>query len=89
MKTALSLLFALLLSLLASGPAHAAPLLTGVSKVDITGREAGPVNDVSYAKALFPRATCHCIVSRAHPEVVGAKVSPMHGTLDPDLTNCS
>ncbi len=31
---------------------HAAELLAGVAKVDITDREAGPVNDPLYAKAL-------------------------------------
>ena len=34
------------------GTAHAAPLSAGVAKVDITDREAGPVNDPLYAKAL-------------------------------------
>lgn len=31
---------------------HAAPLSAGVAKVDITNREAGPVNDPLYVKAL-------------------------------------
>ena len=47
--------FALLagLSLLGFGNSvHAAQLLAGVAKVDITDREAGPVNDPSYVKAL-------------------------------------
>ncbi len=32
--------------------AHAAPLTAGAAKVDITDREAGPVNDPLYVKAL-------------------------------------
>jgi hypothetical protein len=52
MRAALSLLFALLLSPLATTVVHAAQLLAGVAKVDITDRAAGPVNDPSYVKAL-------------------------------------
>ena len=52
MKTAFTLHFALLLSLLAPAAVHAAQLLAGVAKVDITDRAAGPVNDPSYVKAL-------------------------------------
>ncbi|TWU21697.1 Neutral/alkaline non-lysosomal ceramidase [Novipirellula galeiformis] len=37
---------------LASSPGHAASLRAGVAKVDITNREAGPVNDPLYVKAL-------------------------------------
>lgn len=37
---------------LSAGVAHAATLRAGVAKVDITDREAGPVNDPLYAKAL-------------------------------------
>ena len=33
-------------------PAQAAPLMAGVAKVDITNREAAPVNDPLWAKAL-------------------------------------
>ncbi len=41
-----------MLCLLAAGEAAAARLWAGVSKVDITNREAGPVNDPLYVKAL-------------------------------------
>jgi hypothetical protein len=49
--------FASLLAVVAAlavdaGPAHAAPLRAGAAKVDITNRQAGPVNDPLYAKAL-------------------------------------
>ena len=39
-------------SLLLAYSAHAAGLTAGVAKVDITNRDAGPVNDPLYAKAL-------------------------------------
>jgi hypothetical protein len=42
----------ILLALLPLGATPAAELLAGVAKVDITNREAGPVNDPLYAKAL-------------------------------------
>ena len=48
----------LLLLALATGPwasSHAAELQAGAAKVDITNREAGPVNDPLYAKALVIR----------------------------------
>lgn len=37
-------------------PAHAAQLVAGVAKVDITDYEAGPVNDPLYVKALVIRS---------------------------------
>jgi len=52
MKPALSLLFAQLPSSCATTVSHAAQLLAGVAKGDITDRAAGPVNDPSYVKAL-------------------------------------
>ena len=42
----------LLAGLLPTGAANAAQLQAGVAKADITDREAGPVNDPLYAKAL-------------------------------------
>ena len=42
----------LLAGLLPAGAANAAQLRAGVAKADITDREAGPVNDPLYAKAL-------------------------------------
>lgn len=41
-----------LTTLAAATPLHAASLMAGVAKVDITDREAGPVNDPLYVKAL-------------------------------------
>ena len=52
MKPAFTLLTALLLAVFCTASSHAAQLLAGVSKVDITDRAAGPVNDPSYVKAL-------------------------------------
>ena len=46
------LALALISVVLHSGTAHAEPLLAGVAKVDITERDAGPVNDPLYVKAL-------------------------------------
>ena len=49
-------LVALLMAMMALGslsdPVHAAPLLAGVAKIDITNDEAGPVNDRLWVKAL-------------------------------------
>ena len=42
--------------------AHAAPLLAGVAKVDITNVEAGPVNDPLYAKALVIKSDTTTVV---------------------------
>ena len=49
----------------APGIAAAAPLKAGVAKVDITNREAGPVNDPLYVKALVLKdgATTAAIVT--------------------------
>lgn len=48
-----------------AGAAHAAGLRAGVAKVDITDREAGPVNDPLYVKALVLKtdATTAAIVT--------------------------
>lgn len=46
---------AFIAGLFAAGNAHAAGLTAGVSKVDITDRDAGPVNDPLYVKALVLR----------------------------------
>lgn len=43
---------AMLIELAAGRSAHAAPLLAGAAKVDITNVDAGPVNDPLYVKAL-------------------------------------
>ncbi len=45
-------LLALGASLMSLSASHAAQLTAGVAKVDITNREAGPVNDPLYVKAL-------------------------------------
>ena len=49
---AIAILTALLLAVFCTASSHAAQLLAGVAKVDITDRAAGPVNDPSYVKAL-------------------------------------
>lgn len=46
------LVLAFLLAVTGIAPAHAAGLKAGTAKVDITNREAGPVNDPLFAKAL-------------------------------------
>ena len=42
----------MLLGLFPAGNARAAQLRAGVAKADITDRDAGPVNDPLYVKAL-------------------------------------
>jgi hypothetical protein len=51
-RASLAMLAALTLIGPMSGRANAAPLQAGVAKVDITDREASPVNDPLYVKAL-------------------------------------
>ncbi|NOY42375.1 MAG: hypothetical protein GXP26_11130 [Planctomycetes bacterium] len=48
----LSTVFLFGMASLFSGPTCSAQLTAGIAKVDITNREAGPVNDPLYAKAL-------------------------------------
>ena len=61
-----------------AGAAHAGQLSAGAGKVDITNRDAGPVNDPLYAKALVIKdgGTALVIVT------VGATLSRMSTTAE-------
>src|SRR5438477_7976288 len=58
MRTSIPLVvtFLAFVALFSSDAADAAQLSAGVAKVDITNREAGPVNDPLYVKALVLKA---------------------------------
>lgn len=63
MKPKASLLVACFsLALAFMAPAHAAQLMAGVAKVDITDLAAGPVNDPLYAKALVLKSDAATVV---------------------------
>ena len=55
-----------------SGGVVAAPLSAGVAKVDITNREAGPVNDPLYVKALLLKTdTCTAAIITVDAVAIG------------------
>lgn len=62
MQLARAALIVALVPLALPGPASAAQLLAGVAKVDITDRQAGPVNDPLYVKAFVVKNDATTVV---------------------------
>lgn len=79
-STCCAVLFRIVVSVLAfllCTPAHAAPLMAGVAKVDITNAEAGPVNDPLYAKALVLNNDTTTLVVVTVDAVAVAEIGPI------------
>lgn len=63
--------------MLLANSAHAQQLLAGAAKVDITDREAGPVNDTLYARALVIRSETTTAVIVAVDAVAIGEIGPI------------